>query len=417
MPSLCLYFQVHQPVRLRRYSFFEIGKSQDYEDESANRAILSKVASKCYLPATAILLKLVRQFRGDFRLSFSISGVVLDQFARFAPGVIRAFQRLADTGCVEFLNETYYHSLASVYSRDEFTAQVEQHRRRVTELFGQKAVTFRNTELIYNDDLARTVSGLGYKVMLAEGVDRVLRGETPDRIYRAFQCPGLSVLARNYRFSDDIAFRFPRTKWKHKTLTADLFARQLRRASKTAQVMNLFMDFETFGEHHWAETGILGFLKDFPGAILAGSGFDFQTPAGAARIYPAERTLKVPQYTSWADTERDLSAWLGNTMQKDAAGTLYAMEPEIRKDGSPERLRQWRRLQTSDHFYYMCTKRLGDGDVHDYFNPHPSPYDAYIAYMNVLADLRTRLRITDAAKPPKPLRRKRGTSSRPHERC
>lgn len=412
MPSLCLYFQVHQPVRLRRYSFFEIGKTRDYEDDNANRAILARVASKCYLPATAILLKQVRKYHGEFRLSFSISGVALDQFTRSAPGVIRAFQRLAETGCVEFLNETYYHSLASVYSRGEFAAQVQQHRRRIKELFGQEAVTFRNTELIYNDDLARIVAGLGYKVMLAEGVDRILRGRTPDRIFRASRCPTLRVLARNHRFSDDIAFRFPRTKWKHKKLTAGLFARQLRRASRTAQVMNLFMDFETFGEHHWAETGILDFLQDFPGAVLAGSGFGFRTPAEASRIHPAERILKVPRYTSWADTERDLSAWLGNTMQKDAAGALYTMEPQVRKANDPEWLRQWRRLQTSDHFYYMCTKHLGDRDVHDYFNPHPSPYDAYIAFMNVLADMRKRLHGPDAGKPSKPLRRRRGTSSR-----
>ncbi len=393
MPSLCLYFQVHQPIRLRRYTFFDIGKSSEYADQASNRSILKRVSGKCYLPAASLLHRLIRSHHGKFRLAFSLSGTVLDQLEQSAPEVIHAFQRLARTGCVEFLNETYYHSLACVYSPDEFAAQVQQHRERIHKLFGQYATTFRNTELIYRDALVREVANLGYRVILAEGAAPVLRRRSPDKVYRPSGCPGLRVPTRNCRFSDDIAFRFTGRNSHSSPLTAGLFAERLQRASRKAQVINLFMDFETFGEHQWAETGIMNFLRDLPAAVLALPGFCFQTPAEAAAAYPATATLKVPRFTSWADTERDLSAWLGNTMQRDAAKSLYEMEPAIRAASNPDLLHIWRLLQTSDHFYYMCTKHWSDGDVHKYFNPFPSPYDAYITYMNVLADLHSRIQL------------------------
>lgn len=391
MPSLCFYFQVHQPARLRRFSFFDIGASGAYADDAQNRSILAKVASKCYLPANAIILDLIRQHKGAFRVSYSISGVALDQFARFAPEVIESFQRLAETGCVEFLNETHYHSLAFVFSRDEFRAQVELHRRRIRNLFGCDPVTFRNTELIYRDDLAHEVEQLGHKVILAEGADHILGHRSPNKVYRPDGCATLRLLVKNYRLSDDIAFRFSNREWKHYPLTADKFSAWIHKIHKGAHVVNLFMDYETFGEHQWSETGIFEFLKQLPGAILVHPEFRFQTPGEAAAAYPPAGTLRIPEFLSWADVERDLSAWLGNQMQQDAAEALYALEPRVKARHDPAILHAWRLLQTSDHFYYMCTKHFADGEVHKYFNPYPSPYDAYINFMNVLSDFTERL--------------------------
>ncbi len=400
MPSLCFYFQVHQPVRLRRYTFFDIGTSAGYADDSMNWDVLAKVASKCYLPANKVMLDLIRAFKGDFRIAYSISGVALDQFQQFAPDVISSFQRLADTGCVEFLNETYHHSLAFVFSRQEFAEQVELHQRRITGLFGRPAVTFRNTELIYRDDLAREVERLGYRVILAEGADRILRRRSPNRIYQPAGCPNLRLLVKNYRLSDDIAFRFTQRDGKGRPLTAATFARRLHALRRSAHTINLFMDYETFGEHHWAGTGIFQFLRELPGAVLAHPEFRFRTPAEAAGDHAPAGSLPVPEFLSWADIERDLSAWLGNQMQRDAAEALYALEPQVKALRDPLVLATWRQLQTSDHFYYMCTKHSGDGDVHQYFTPYPSPYDAYIHFMNVLSDFRARLQAGTPGQPP-----------------
>jgi alpha-amylase len=391
MTSLCFYFQVHQPTRLRHYTFFDIGESHTYPDDEQNQAILEKVANKCYLPANRLIHDLIRRYKGDFRLAYSISGVALDQFRRFHPEIIDSFKRLADTGCVEFLNETHYHSLAFVFSPQEFTEQVELHRRTISDLFGQQAVTFRNTELIYRNDLAAEVERLGYKVILAEGADHVLGSRSPNKVYRATGTRQLRVLLKNYRLSDDIAFRFSNREWAEYPLTAEKFSRWIHRIHKSAHAVNLFMDYETFGEHHWAETGIFDFLKLIPEGILSNPGFRFQTPAEAAAEYTPSGTLTVPEFMSWADTERDLSAWLGNQMQQDAAQALYALESRIKASHDPELLHNWRLLQTSDHFYYMCTKWFEDGNVHKYFNPYPSPYDAYINFMNILSDLTERI--------------------------
>jgi len=390
MPSVCCYFQVHQPRRLKRYSVFDVGQRQSYDDDRENRRILDRVAQKCYLPANALLLELIERFGGRFRIAFSLTGVILDQFERHRPDILASFQRLADTGCVEFLNETDSHSLAFLFSSEEFRQQVLIHRRRIEALFGQPGRTFRNTELLYSDALAASVEAMGYDVVLAEGTEKILGNRTPNQVYRPAGTSRIRLLLRNYRLSDDVAFRFADRNWTGYPLTAAKYAHWLHRIRREEAVINLFMDYETFGEHQWAESGIFDFLRELPGEVLKHPDFCFRIPAEAAESAEAAGAVHCPEIVSWADEERDVTAWLGNAMQKDAARTLYALEADVRRRKDPELLAVWRMLQTSDHFYYMCTKWFADGDVHRYFNPFESPYEAYIHYMNILADLSLR---------------------------
>jgi alpha-amylase len=392
MPVVCLYFQVHQPRRLRHYTFFDIDHVHVYEDVQANRLLLHRVAEKCYLPANRILLNQIRRHAGAFRIAFSLTGVLLEQLEKDRPDVLDSFKELADTGCVEFLNETYCHSLAFLFSHKEFRQQVLRHKRKIKSLFGQTPTTFRNTELIYNNDLAHVVEKMGYRAILAEGAERILHGRTPDRIYQPAGCQALKLLLRNYRLSDDIAFRFSDRSSPEYPLTAQKFAQRIRRIDADQAVINLFMDYETFGEHHWADSGIFDFLGSFASEILKDSRFRFQTPGEAAESHDPVAALNVPDALSWADQERDLTAWLGSAMQQDAIQTLYKLEDGLRCRHDRKHLRTWRMLQTSDHFYYMCTKWSADGDVHRYFNPYPSPYDAYINFMNILDDFSRRIK-------------------------
>ncbi len=378
---------------------------------------MDKVAERCYLPANALLSNLICKHEGRFRVAFSISGALLDQLKAYRPDVLESFQGLGETGCVEFLNETYYHSLSFLFSRDEFRAQVSRHQRKIKELFGQDGKTFRFTELIYSNDLAREAESLGYEVILAEGVESLLGDRSPNRVYRASGIESgfgdsaggqdgvgdgcgydakkeagtgdgrIKVLLRNYRLSDDISFRFSNRDWREYPLTAEKYAHWIHSENGAATVINLFMDYETFGEHQWAETGIFPFLEELPGEILKHRDFVFATPAEIAGTVEPVASIDAPELSSWADTERDLTAWLGNAMQQDAAGTLYGLEADVKACNNSDLLDSWRKLQTSDHFYYMCTKWFADGDVHKYFNPYPSPYDAYINYMNILDDL------------------------------
>lgn len=398
MPAVCFYFQVHQPYRLRHYTFFDIGANPFYEDEDANCDILLKVARKCYLPMNELLLDLIRRHEGRFKVSFSLSGTALDQFEEYAPEVLESFQALARTGCVEFLDETYCHSLSFLFSRREFRSQVARHRQRMRELFGQTPRVFRNTELIYNNDLAREIEDLGYDAVLAEGADHVLGWRSPGYLYQPAGCTRLKLLLKNYALSDDIAFRFSNREWSEYPLTADKFASWAHAVNTRGDLINLFMDYETFGEHQWAASGIFDFMRALPDAILRHPDFCFRTPSEAAASLAPRARLDVPQFMSWADAERDLTAWLGNDMQHDAIRALYACEPRVLALGDPGVTRSWERLQTSDHFYYMCTKWFSDGDVHKYFNPYGTPYDAYINFMNVLADFTLRLdaRLLDA---------------------
>jgi alpha-amylase len=391
MTSICFYFQVHQPSRLRHYSYFDIDHVHDYEDTPQNRQILDKVADKCYLPANRLMLELIEKHSGAFRIAYSISGILLDQMEKYRPDVLDSFKRLAATGCVEFLNETYYHSLAFIFSPGEFRKQVILHRNRIKALFGQTAETFRHTEFIYNNDLAACVEKLGYKTILTEGADKILSWQSPDFVYQAQGCENLKLLLRNYRLSDDIAFRFSDHAWPEHPLTVDKYAHWLHKTGQAGRIINLFMDYETFGEHQWEATGIFEFMRKLPDVIFKQPGFQFRTPREITKEQESVGVLDVPHFISWADVERDLTAWLGNALQRDASRAVYELEKRVFLNGDENLLHTWRSLQTSDHLYYMCTKWFADGDVHKYFNPYPSPYDAYINYMNIIDDFSRQL--------------------------
>ncbi len=392
MSSVCFYFQVHQPYRLNEFGVLDIGRSANYFDDDTNRDVLERVARKSYLPMNALMERLIERHQGRFRVAYSISGVALEQFAAYAPEVLDSFRRLAETGCVEFLGETYHHSLAFVFDKAEFHAQVAQHSRAVERHLGVRPTAFRNTELIYRDDLADEVASMGFEVVLAEGADHILQGRSPTKIYTSAGRTHLPLLLKHYRLSDDIAFRFGDKGWRADALRAEEYAEWLRLAGRGGQSLGLFMDYETFGEHQWEDTGIFDFFEALPAAVLAKGELDFKTPTELARVGALGGTLKVPDYVSWADTERDLSAWLGNEMQRMAARALFDLKAKVQECGDPELIEIWRRLTTSDHLYYMCTKWFSDGDVHKYFNPYESPYVGYIAFMNVLSDLSRRVK-------------------------
>jgi alpha-amylase len=387
MPSVCFYFQVHQPFRLRHYTVFE--ESPRYFDEFKNASICRKVANKCYLPSNRLLLDVIRRFEGRFKISYSITGVVLEQFKKYCPEVMSTFDALAQTGCVEFIGETYYHSLSFLYSSDEFIAQINKHSELIQQLYGQTPRIFRNTELIYSNELAETIEKMDrFDGIITEGADHILGHRNSNFVYRPPNCERLKLLLKNYSLSDDIAFRFSNPDWKEYPLTADKFAHWVNRANGNGQCINLFMDYETFGEHQWEDTGIFSFMYHLPEQILKHPDNSFMTPSEVIDTYEPVDVVDVPRVISWADTERDLSAWLGNAMQSNALHEVYKFEKLIKQTQNEELLADWRRLQTSDHFYYMCTKYFADGDVHKYFNPYESPYDSYINFMNVLGNLR-----------------------------
>jgi alpha-amylase len=389
MASVVIYFQVHQPFRLRRYSIFD--SDNNYFDNWRNETICRKVVQKCYLPATRAILDLIRRHEGRFRVSYSLTGTIIEQFRRWAPEVLELFHELAKTNCVEFIAETYYHSLAFLYNREEFVAQSQKHRQLMIDLFGQEPRIFRNTELTYNNDVAKVVEDMGYDAILTEGADHILGYRSPNFIYNPPNCSHLKMLMKNYRLSDDIAFRFSNRGWNEWPLTAEKFAGWVDQINGNGYVCNLFMDYETFGEHQWADTGIFEFLLALPEKILAGGKNDFLTISQAIQRYPSVGEMDVPHMISWADTERDISAWLGNSMQANALHDVYALADSILDTDDQRLIDDWRKLQSSDHFYYMCTKWFADGDVHKYFNPYESPYDAYINYMNILDNVRNRI--------------------------
>jgi alpha-amylase len=385
-----MYFEVHQPFRLRRFSFFDRSDSHGYFDDQKNGDILRKVAQKSYLPTNELILRLIDEHQGRFRVSYSITGVALEQFKRYSPETLASFQRLAKTGCVEFIGETYYHSLAALYDLDEFDAQIAKHRNLMRELFGQRPRVFRNTELIYDDRIGRHLAAKGYDAVIAEGADDILDWRSPNFAYRV---PGTntSLLLKNYRLSDDIAFRFSNRSWAAYPLMANTFSRWVHDISGAGEVVNLFMDYETFGEHQWESTGIFEFLRHIPSEILKHPDWKFQTPSEVVASYPPVADLSFGRTTSWADLERDTTAWNGNRMQAKALNAIFALKHAVYSTGDPAIVDTWRKLQTSDHFYYMCTKWFADGDVHAYFSPFESPYDAFINYKNVLKDFSANL--------------------------
>jgi alpha-amylase len=391
MKYVCLYFQVHQPFRFRNYSFFDIGNDHYYYDDYLNESILQKVAQKSYLPTNKLMLKLIEKHNKKFKISYSISGSALDQFELYAPEVIESFQQLSKTGCVEFLAETYPHSLVSQQNFALFQKQIEEHSQRIEYLFGQKPKIFRNTELIYSDEIGAQIYKMGFKGILTEGAKHILGWKSPNYLYYNAIQPKLKLLLRNYKLSDDIAFRFSNTQWNQYPLTSEKFAQWLNDIDPREELINLFMDYETFGEHQWKETGIFHFLEHLPGEILSHTPFTFETPSAIIKKLQPAAVANVLYPISWADEERDLTAWLGNKMQNEAFNKLYALTHKISQIVDPEILQDWNYLQSSDHFYYMSTKWFTDGQVHAYFNPYKDPYEAFINYMNILSDFTQRV--------------------------
>lgn len=390
MSSVVLYLHVHQPFRIGAYSVFDTGMRHNYFDdnEHTNASVLAKVAEKSYIPTNRMLKELLEK-HPDFKLSISITGTFIDQCEAWAPEVLRSFQELVATGRVEIVAETYHHSLAFFYSRFEFEKQVMMHREKIQSLFGVTPKVFRNTELAYNNELAEWAESAGYKAVLAEGWDPVLGWRSPNFVYQPYGTENIKLLLKNYRLSDDIAFRFSNRAWSAWPLHADRYMEWLPRGGED-QVVNLFMDYETFGEHQWEATGIFDFMKHLVGSISEADDLSFMTVSEAAEL-PAKDTVDMPHTVTWADSERDLSAWLGNRMQQEALRFLYNLEDSVLRTGDLSLIEDWRKLQTSDHVYYMCTKWFNDGDVHAYFSPYKSPYDAFLYFMNALRDLRWRI--------------------------
>ena len=391
MNAISFYFQVHQPYRIREYGLFDMGQNHNYFDYEKNLEILNKVSEKCYLPANATFLNLIKEYNGKFKIAYSLSGVFMEQLETWRPDVLDSFRKLVDTGCVEILAETYYHSLSFLYSKSEFNKQVKKHEETIERLFDVKPKVFRNTELIYNNELAHHVKEMGYKGVIAEGVDWILNGRSPNFLYHPQGIPEFPILLKNYKLSDDIAFRFSNKGWTDHPLSAEKFASWVHATAGNGDVVNLFMDYETFGEHQWADTGIFQFLEHLPEMIFRHPDFNFLTPSEVIDVFEIRGEYDVQQITSWADLERDLSAWRSNSMQHETLNRIFNLEQSVMQANSDKLLDDWRKLTTSDHFYYMCTKYWSDGDVHKYFSPYDSPSDAYIYFINAINDLEYRL--------------------------
>jgi alpha-amylase len=391
LTAVVLYFHVHQPFRLRKYTFFDIGVDDRWFDDAVNERIVRRVAERCYVPMNALLTRQILRTDGAFRCALSITGTALDQLERWAPKALESFRALVATGCVELVSETSHHSLAFLADDDEFRAQIATHTDRLESVFGRRPTTFRNTELLVDNDVAKTAEELGFTAILGEGADHVLGLRSAHRLYRPSGCRKIKLLLRDYRLSDDIAFRFTNRNWPEWPLTPDKFAGWLADAPEDSSQVGIFMDYETAGEHQWAETGIFEFMENLPDAVAKSPRLSFGTPSSVADAGRDVLKVDVPRPVSWADAERDLSAWLGNDMQRSAHEALYALLPDVRRRGDPSLHAAWRRLSASDHVYYMSTKHASDGDVHSYFSPYSSPHDAFIAYMNVVDDLARRL--------------------------
>ncbi|HEX2920817.1 MAG TPA: glycoside hydrolase family 57 protein [Bacteroidales bacterium] len=389
--AICLCFQVHQPFRLKRYRFFDIGNDHYYYDDYSNESILRKVADRCYLPANKVLLSLLNKHKGKFKVTFSVTGLVINQFRLYAPDVLESFRKLAETGMVEFLAETNSHSLASLKSRNEFEKQVVQHKEMLQNYIGVDAKSFRNTELIYSDEIGAWVADMGFKAMLTEGAKHVLGWKSPNFLYCNLINPRLKVLLRNFVLSDDIAFRFSNRTWNEWPLTADKYATWISKLAPKSELLNIFLDYETFGEHNAEETGIFDFLEHLPGAIIRKTPFRFMTPSEIADMLQPVSAIGIHSPISWADEERDLTAWQGNELQISALDKLYSLAEKVDKCTDDQVKKDWQYLQASDHFYYMATKFFSDGAVHAYFNPYETPYDAFMNFMNVLSDFEIRL--------------------------
>ena len=389
MPSVCFYFEVHQPMRLNRFSVFNIGKNDEslstYFDSKLNQKIFEKVAKKCYLPTNSLLLDLINEFDGKFRISFSLTGTFVEYCERFVPDVLNSFKELYKTGAVDLIEETYYHSLSSLYDElDEFEDLVKMHRQMIKRIFNYEPKVFRNTEAIYDNRIAKKIEELGYKGIITEGSEKVLGWRSPNFLYKSVNA-NLKVLMRNYKLSDDVGFRFSVRDWPGFPLTADKYAYWMSHCE--GDVINLFIDYETFGEHQWTETGIFDFIKHLPREVLKHKHLDFVTVSEVVDKYNTVGEIDVPWAISWADEDRDVSTWLGNDMQIACFNELRDIERKVKKQDNEDLLHAWRLLQTSDHLYYVSTKGFEDGNVHAYFSPYDVPYEGFINYMNILQDL------------------------------
>ena len=392
--GIVLYLHVHQPWRVRNYDIFDVASKHNYFSESAspdqdNELIFHKIADKSYKPMNRLLEKLLND-HPDFKVSLSITGTFIEQAEQFDPGILDSFRRLVDTGRVEILSETYHHSLAFFYDRNEFEAQVERHRQKIREVFGVETRVFRNTELAYNNELAKWADDHGFNGIIAEGWDDVLGWRSPNYVYRPVNTGNIKLLMKNYRLSDDIAFRFSDRGWADWPLTADKYHRWVSTALEDAPLLNLFMDYETFGEHQWAEDGIFEFFEQFVRHWVSRPDQKFYTISEAIEANEPQGEISVTQTVTWADSERDLSAWLGNNLQHEAMKYIYDMTERVLRTGDGQLIDDWRKLQTADHVYYMSTKHADDGSVHSYFSPYSSPYEAFLNYMNAIRDIRWR---------------------------
>ncbi len=390
MTSVCFYFEVHQPMRLNRFSVFNIGEKNEsfstYFNDKLNQQIFEKVAKKCYLPTNNLLLDLIREFDGKFRISFSITGTFVEYCERFVPEVLDSFKDLHNTGAVDLIEETYFHSLSSLFeSLDEFEDQVKMHNRMIKRIFGCKPKVFRNTEAIYDNRIAKKIEDLGYKGIITEGTEKILGWRSPNFLYKPINAD-LKVLLRNYKLSDDVGFRFSARDWPGFPLTADKYAHWMSHCE--GEIINLFMDYETFGEHQWTETGIFDFIKNLPKEVLRQGNLDFVTVDEAIERHETVGDIDVPWAISWADEDRDVSTWLGNDMQIACFNELKNIGQKLRDHGNEDLLHAWRLLQTSDHLYYVSTKGYEDGNVHAYFSPYDAPYDGFINFMNILQDFK-----------------------------
>ena len=392
MTSICLYFEVHQPIRLNRFSVFNIGDNESitrYFNNSLNQEIFTKVAKKCYLPTNNLLLDLIKEFKGKFRVSFSLTGTFVEYCNEYMPELLDSFKELFKTGAVDLIEETYYHSLASLYDDlDEFEEQVILHHQMIKNIFNYKPKVFRNTEAIYDNRIAKKIAEMGYKGIITEGTEKILGWRSPNYLYKPVNSE-IKVLLRNYTLSDDVGFRFSARLWKEYPLTADKFSYWIAKCQ--GDIVNLFMDYETFGEHHWSETGIFEFLMHFPEAVFKHPHLDFVTVSEAVERYEPVGEIDVPWAISWADEDRNVSTWLGNEMQIACFNELKNIGRKIKEKNDKKLLEIWRRLQTSDHLYYISTKGLADGAVHAYFSPYDGPYEGFINYMNILQDLKQKL--------------------------
>lgn len=390
MRSICFYFQIHQPFRLKRYKFFDIGYDHYYYDDYTNEETVRRLAERCYLPTNQTILQMIKETEGKFKVAFSISGVALEQFELYAPEVIDSFKELAQTGCVEFLAETFAHSLASLEEEnDEFEVQVKQHASKIQSLFGYKPTTFRNTELLYSDEIGRRVANMGFKGMITEGAKHVLGWKSPNYVYCCASNPRLKLLLKNSKLSDDITFRFSDWSWDQFPLTADKLMDWISACPKDEDVINLFMGYETFGEIQCKETGIFEFLKALP-RMAEKAGINFETPSNLFSKKKPIDQIHVPYTISWADEERNTSAWLGNELQRSAYDKLYSIRDKVRLCSERKILQDWNYLQSCDHFYYMSTKHFSGGSNH--FSPYETPFEAFTNYMNVLSDFMIRVR-------------------------